>query len=49
MDGLGVLTYPYNGKSIIGEWKNGETWNGIYYDKDGNIKGKVVNGELIEQ
>ena len=21
MDGLGVLTYPYDGKSIVGEWK----------------------------
>ena len=24
MDGLGFITYPYGGKSIIGEWKNGK-------------------------
>ena len=24
MDGLGVLTYPYDGKSIVGEWKDGK-------------------------
>ena len=22
-NGFGVLTYPYKGKSIVGEWKNG--------------------------
>ena len=27
MDGLGVLTYPYGGKSIIGEWNEGKEWN----------------------
>ena len=23
MDGLGVLIYPYGGKSVVGEWKDG--------------------------
>ena len=23
MDGVGVLTYPYGEKSVVGEWKNG--------------------------
>jgi len=27
MDGLGVLTYPYGEKSVVGEWKNGKEWN----------------------
>lgn len=27
MDGLGVLTYPYGEKSVVGEWKEGKEWN----------------------
>ena len=27
LDGLGVLIYPYGGKSIVGEWKGGIEWN----------------------
>jgi hypothetical protein len=33
----------------VGEWKNGRTWNGIQYDKDGNILGKFVKGKVKEQ
>ena len=30
-----------------GEWKNGVTWNGIYYDKDGwKYFGSWKNGEI---
>ena len=27
------------------EWKEGKTWNGIIYDKNGNILHKLLNGE----
>ena len=47
-NGQGTFTSP-DGTKYVGEWKNGEPWNGTFYDKDGNIKGKVVNGEEIEQ
>ncbi len=30
-----------DGSKYVGEWKNGRTWNGIQYDKDGNIYRKV--------
>ena len=69
--GLGVLIYPYGGKSVVGEWKNGKrngqgtqtwldgrkyvgeykdgkTWNGTGYDKNGNIEVKFVNGKPIK-
>ena len=47
MDGLGVLTYPYDGKSILGEWKNGKEWNTKHKNKDGKIVGKFEDGEWI--
>ena len=47
MDGLGVLTYPYDGKSIVGEWKNGKEWNTKHTKKDGTLLGKFENGEWI--
>ena len=41
----GVGTYIFSdGRKYVGEWKNGEKWNGTLYDKDGNIKYKWVNG-----
>ena len=40
----GTFTFP-NDEKMVGEWKNGDLWEGIKYDKDGNIKYKVVNGE----
>ena len=45
MDGLGVLIYPYDGKSIVGEWKNGNEWDTKHTKKDGTLIGKWVNGE----
>ena len=47
IDGLGVLTYPYDGKSIVGEWKNGKEWNTKHTKKDGTLLGKFENGEWI--
>jgi len=47
MDGLGILTYPYDGKSIVGEWKNGKEWNTKHTKNDGTLLGKYENGEYI--
>jgi len=44
MDGLGVLIYPYDGKSVVGEWKNGKEWNTVHKEKDGTLLGKYENG-----
>ena len=27
LHGLGVITFPYDGKSVAGEWKEGKEWN----------------------
>jgi len=43
--GQGTYTWS-DGSKYVGEYKDGEPWNGTYYDKDGNIKGKFVNGVL---
>ena len=45
-DGQGTYSVPDGGETI-GEFKE-NPWNTIHYDKDGNIIGKVVNGELQE-
>ena len=42
--GQGTWTQSWGSKSV-GEWKDGIFWNGLYYDKDGNIDGKWVNGK----
>ena len=42
-NGLGVMTYP-DGRKYIGEFKGGDPWNGVEFNKDGNIIGKWVNG-----
>ena len=47
-EGVGSLTYS-DGDKYEGEWKDEKPWNGTYYDKDGNIKGKFVNGKEIHQ
>ena len=45
-NGQGTLT-SYDGSKYVGEFKNGKEWNTKYYDKNGNIMGKIVNG--VEQ
>jgi hypothetical protein len=47
LHGLGVITFPFDGKSIIGEWKNGKEWNTKHKNKDGEIIGKFEDGEWI--
>ena len=43
-DGQGSYYYP-SGEKYAGEWKNGKPWNITGYDKNGNIIGKIVNGQ----
>ena len=47
-NGLGILIDP-DGIKYVGEWRNGDMWNGTSYYKNGNIIGKFVNGEWIKQ
>ncbi len=51
-NGQGIFSKS-NGTKYVGSWKiiDGVTshWNGKYYDEDGIIKYKWVNGELIKQ
>ena len=50
--GQGTFTKP-DGTKYVGSWKIidgfSSHWNGEYYDKDGIIKYKWVNGQLIKQ
>ena len=46
--GQGTLTFR-DGDKYVGEYKDEKPWNGTYYDKDGNIKGKFVDGKEIHQ
>jgi hypothetical protein len=44
-NGLGTRTYPVGWE--VGEYKDGVLWNETYYDENGNIFYKYVNG--VEQ
>ena len=44
-NGYGTFTWS-DGSKYVGEYKDGEEWNGTVYDKDGNVTSKYVNGEL---
>ena len=46
--GKGTITYSDGQKYVISERKNGKIWNGIWYDKNGNISWKMVNGKEIK-
>ena len=49
---IGTYTFP-DGEKWVGMFKYihdfPTIWNGIGYDKDGDITGKYVNGEMIYQ
>ncbi|MEE2737700.1 MAG: hypothetical protein VX435_05720, partial [Planctomycetota bacterium] len=45
--GQGTLSTP-SGEKIVGEFEEDRTWNGIYYDSDGSVIGKISDGELME-
>ena len=49
-NGQGTVTWTEHGK-YVGEWKDGDQWNGTDYYKNGNVKGKYVNGKgkYVEQ
>ena len=47
-NGQGTLTFP-DGSMYVGELKDDKRWNGTIYDKNGNIKYKLVNGKRIKQ
>jgi len=44
-NGQGTSTFRDGGK-YVGEFKDGKMWTGIFYDNNGNITGKFVNGVL---
>ena len=44
-NGQGTYTYP-DGEKFVGELRFAVHWNGTYYDKDGNIVSKFVNGKI---
>tara|TARA_B100002003_G_C14005243_1_gene485157 strand:- start:55 stop:681 length:627 start_codon:yes stop_codon:yes gene_type:complete len=46
-NGFGILSYPYNENSVVGEWKNGKEWNTKHTKKDGTIIEKFENGESV--
>ena len=41
--GQGTLTFR-DGDKYVGEFKDEEMWSGIFYDNNGNIEGKMLNG-----
>ena len=47
--GQGTMTWNDGSKFVGSTNEHGQWVNGIYYDKDGNITGKRVNGKQIEQ
>jgi hypothetical protein len=52
MHGQGTQTLKDEDAGVFakfkGEWIYGIEWNGIFYNTDGSILVKYVNGELIE-
>ena len=46
-NGFGILSYPYNENSVVGEWKNGKEWNTKHTKKDGTLIGKFEKRKWI--
>jgi len=47
-EGVGILSYPFDdGKTVVGEWKDGKEWNTEHYSKEGIVLGKWENGKWI--
>jgi len=47
-DGIGILYYPSkDGEKVVGSWKEGKQWNTEHFNKDGNVIGRYVDGEII--
>ena len=47
-NGHGTLTYHPSGTKYIGEFKDGNRWNGTEFDKNGKVKYKYVNAKIQE-
>ena len=43
--GQGIFTWS-DGSKYVGEYKDGKTWNGTGYNKNGGIFVKFVNGKI---
>ena len=46
--GHGTYTFA-NGDKYVGEHRDGQEWNGTFYNADGTIKGAYSNGEWINK
>ena len=46
-NGQGTYTWS-DGRKYVGEWKDGNPWLGIEYDKDGNLTAIYVEGIYVE-
>ena len=44
LNGQGISTL-FDGRKYVGQFKDGKRWNGIIFDKEGNIIGKWLNGK----
>ena len=44
LNGQGISTL-FDGRKYVGQFKDGKRWNGIMFDKEGNIFGKWLNGK----
>ena len=44
LNGQGIST-SFDGMKYVGQFKDGKRWNGIIFDKEGNIIGKWLNGK----
>ena len=46
-EGFGILSYPFtDGKSVVGEWKDGKEWNTEHFSKEGIVLGIWENGKV---
>ena len=48
VNGQGTMTFP-DGSKMVGNWKVGNPWKVILYDGNGEISGRIVNGEMMKQ
>jgi hypothetical protein len=47
-NGQGTMTFP-DGSKMVGDWKVGNPWKVILYHGNGEISGRIVNGEMMKQ
>ena len=45
---IGQHVHMVRWKQYVGEWKDGNPWLGIEYDKDGNLTAIYVEGIYVE-